>query len=392
MRYISGPYTQAQLKRAIDEVEIALTNRFLRDGVITDATEKRYWREAVEKASFGRNTVIYDDQGNPSVMVAIHLITLNKLNPAWGTGPHQAFIVNSEVKPVIYIGKYPAYVTGNGVTARAMSLKGVDPKTSLVFDNALLACTQKGSGWHMMTNAEWALLALLCKSRGFYPRGNNQYGNDITVTTEVGTGAAFSSNKISRILTGSGPVAWASDGSPYGIQDLNGNVCEFVGGVRLNNGEIQIIKDNDAAVTSADQSATSTLWKAILQDSSLVAPGTADTLKFDGETDTPAVAGIRVNTSVAYATTDATYINKTFQTIAAVDGVAIPNIIKMLALFPIDADHGLDAVTLRNNGERILNRGGFWNAGTGAGVFCFYGSDIRTFNASNYGFRVAYAT
>ena len=58
MRYVSGPYTQAQLKKAIDEVEIALTNRFLRDGAITDAAEKRYWREAVEKASFGRNTVI----------------------------------------------------------------------------------------------------------------------------------------------------------------------------------------------------------------------------------------------------------------------------------------------------------------------------------------------
>ena len=68
MEYIPGNYTQAQLKKAIDEVEIELTDRYLTDGAITDATEKKKWRELVQENSFGRQTVLYDDLSYPSVM------------------------------------------------------------------------------------------------------------------------------------------------------------------------------------------------------------------------------------------------------------------------------------------------------------------------------------
>ena len=37
-----------------------------------------------------------------------------------------------------------------------------------------------------MTNAEWAYLALKCKAQGFQPRGNNNYGADISDATERG--------------------------------------------------------------------------------------------------------------------------------------------------------------------------------------------------------------
>ena len=36
MKYISGPYTQGQLLKEIHETEIALTERFVRGGAITD--------------------------------------------------------------------------------------------------------------------------------------------------------------------------------------------------------------------------------------------------------------------------------------------------------------------------------------------------------------------
>ena len=52
--YVAGSYTQNDLIREIDAAENGLTSRFTKDGVITDATEKRYWRELVEKASFGQ--------------------------------------------------------------------------------------------------------------------------------------------------------------------------------------------------------------------------------------------------------------------------------------------------------------------------------------------------
>ena len=63
MKYVSGPYTQGQLLKEISEIEIALTNRFL--GWRIRCRRAAFWR-AVEEVSFGRNTVMYDDQGNPS--------------------------------------------------------------------------------------------------------------------------------------------------------------------------------------------------------------------------------------------------------------------------------------------------------------------------------------
>ena len=55
------------------------------------------------------------------------------------------------------------------------------------------------------------------------------------------------------------------DNSPAGIADLVGNVWEWTGGLRLNAGEIQILKDNDAAAHNVDMSSDSGAWKAILQ-------------------------------------------------------------------------------------------------------------------------------
>jgi len=88
MRYISGPYTQGQLLKDIHEIEIALTERFETGGVITDAAEQRSWRERVRDASFGRNTVLFDDQGNPSVMVVFPLQTEADLLTGGRNMPH----------------------------------------------------------------------------------------------------------------------------------------------------------------------------------------------------------------------------------------------------------------------------------------------------------------
>ena len=404
MKYVAGPYTQGQLLKEIHEIEIALTNRFLRDGAITDPAEQRSWRERVEDVSFGRNTVMYDDQGNPSVMVHVPVFLNQDVLAGSGEDAHLAFIVNGAYKSGIYISKYQNITTGSGATLRALSLKHVDPRTSITFDDALLACKQKGAGWHLMTNAEWAALALRCKSRGFMPRGNNNYGKDHSVASEKGIPGYFSSNKPARILTGSGPLTWSDDGSPFGIFDLNGNVTEWVGGLRLMDGEIQVLANNNAADNTKDQSAASSEWKAILAaDGSLVAPGTEGTLKIDNttpgdETTTSHDVGgdPQLNTVVNNpmyipgGQVDYGYSSTTFDALTVADGVTVHNIAKLLAIAPIDTNHGGDYYYIRNYGERLPYRGGYWDNSSTAGVFCLFLSVGRSHSGIGRGFRSAF--
>ena len=407
MKYISGPYTQGQLLKDIHEIEIALTERFARSGVITDAAEQRSWRERVQDFSFGRNTVMFDDQGNPSVMVVFPLQTEADLLAGGRNMPHPAFIVNGATKPQIYISKYQCITTGSGATLRALSLKHQDLAVYTTFDNSLLACKQKGTGWHLLTNPEWAAVALWCMKQGFWPRGNNYYGKDYNVQTEKGVPSYYYDSSgtkyIGRTLTGSGPLAWSHDGSPFGIFDLNGNVVEWVGGLRLNAGEIQVLENNNAADNTKAQDAASAEWKAILQDGSLVAPGTADTLKFDSAAVGDGVGSDnlgapKINTTIVNSMNPANpadngyydYGSTSFETLAAQSGVTVPNLMKLLGIAPINTSHGGDTLYVRNYGERLALRGGYWVNATSAGVFALSLNYTRAYSAHTVGFRAAF--
>lgn len=345
---------------------------------------KDSYRAAVEAASGGKNTVVYDDKGNPSIMVLVPKLYLDDLIAGAPHELHPAFKVGGAEVKELWISKYQNVV----VDSRAYSLPMQDPKTYINFDGALQACYAKGSGFHLMSNAEWAMVALLSKKKGTMPRGNNNYGADISASYERGKETYKSGDKTGRVATGSGPCAWTHDGTPEGIYDLNGNVWEWVSGMRLNEGEIQIIKDNDAAILNADHSATSALWQAILQDGSLVVPGTASTLKYDAETATP--SGICINTNTVNKTTDATSLSKTFETVAAASGVTVPTILKALGLAPIDTAHGGDSLWARNNGERLPFRGASWSYGASAGVFALGLPYPRSYSNDSIGFRSAY--
>jgi hypothetical protein len=307
------------------------------------------------------NVLMYDDLGDPSVMVAIPKFKISEVITGGSDSTHPAFIVNGVEKDVIYISKY-LNIVNNG---RAYSLPMQDPTGAITFDTAWQYCKAKGAGWHLMTTAESAAVALWCKKNGFMPKGNNNYGKDTADTALPQKALATSygtDGRINRTATGSGPVSWYHDNTEAGITDLNGNAWEWNSGMRLQDGEIQILPNNDAADWNNPVNAASTLWKAILQDGTLVAPGTTGTLKWDW-----------LNSKITLSTTNTvsgTQRSTTFETLGVDTSVTtVPEILKALALHPAETGYNSDGVSMNNSGEHMPLRGGAWSSGVGAGVF-----------------------
>ena len=345
------------------------------------------------EAAMPNNTVIYDDLGLPSVMVRIPKFRICDVIEGGSDAVHPAFIVDGREVPEIFVSKYSNVVIEN----RAYSLPARDPAAGdVIHDVAKAACERKGRGWHLMSNAEWSAIALWCKKNGYMPSGNNAFAKDVYKTYERGTVSfTYDKNgemKEGRTLTGSGPVAWAHDNSPAGIYDMNGNVWAQLSGLRLVDGEIQITPNNDSAM-ALDESENSLLWKAILPDGTLVAPGTPGTLKMtvrDGKpeisteiTGHPAEHGVEENgLSAAWASCKFDAMG------AACD---IPEILKTLCLFPADKDgYGEQMIWFVNRGERFPWRGGTWDAYQYSGVFCTFMCYPRAHESIWMGFRSAY--
>ena len=235
------------------------------------------FKAAVEGISGGKNTVLLDKFGNPSVVVPIAKMTYKDV----GVGDDTvlpAFKIDGVEKPYFCLGKYHDTLV-NGVPC---SLPMQTPAVNVSFDEAVSQSRSKGEGWTLATNAMYAAIQLWCLANDFQPRGNNNYGCDHAHAWEKGIPATYGSDgKVNLTLTGSGPVSWCHNNDLSGICDLNGNAWEWAAGLRIVDGEIQIIQHNDAALATADLSASSTLWKAITADGSLVAPGTSGTIKLD---------------------------------------------------------------------------------------------------------------
>lgn len=336
---------------------------------------------SIEALSGGKNTVLFDDLGMPSVMVPFPKLKMSDLIAGGSENIHPAFSVDGVEKSVIYVSKYQNIV----LNERGYSLPMRDPRVSLNFDQAVAYCRNKGKGWSLTPYSLWSAIALWCRKNGTMPRGNNNYGADHAYGHEKGVPTYYESGKIARCATGSGPNTWNHNWMPDGIADLNGNVWEWCAGMRLMNGEIQIIPYANCMAADASMGASSTLWKAIAADGTLVEPGTAGTLKYNY------VSGHIQLTSGDITPEDA-WRGDTYQNMTLDSALTVPEIAKALLIYPDEpgGDYGGDGHYMNNSGERLPICGGGWYNTSNAGVFYVGLSNPRSYSSATIGFRSAY--
>lgn len=336
---------------------------------------------SIEALSGGKNTVLFDDLGMPSVMVPFPKLKMSDLIAGGSENIHPAFSVDGVEKSVIYVSKYQNIV----LNERGYSLPMRDPRASLNFDQAVAYCRNKGKGWSLTPYSLWSAIALWCRKNGTMPRGNNNYGADHAYGHEKGVPTYYESGKIARCATGSGPNTWNHNWMPDGIADLNGNVWEWCAGMRLMNGEIQIIPYANCMAADASMGASSTLWKAIAADGTLVEPGTAGTLKYNY------VSG-HIQLTSGDITPEDTWRGDTYQNMTLDSALTVPEIAKALLIYPDEpgGDYGGDGHYMNNSGERLPICGGYWSSTSSAGVFSVNLDDPRSGSGTNIGFRSAY--
>jgi len=341
-------------------------------------------RASVEAATGGHVTVLYTAAGHPSYMNVIPRFNKEDINPALGTGTHEAFIVNGVTKSEIFIGQHIGTVVGGNL----LSIPGSAPTVSQNFDTFRTQAAANGPGWHLMTNAEWAAIALWCWRNGTMPRGNTFWGRSSDAVWEtaarVDGGAIGAATGSGRTFTGSGPASWRHNGQASGIADLCGNVWEWVAGMRTQNGEINIIQDNNAANNTLDLSAASAQWRAIDSETgALVNPGTATSVRY-------ATAGTANHTLVRASGASFEGMTNPGATPVGANALALA---VSLGLFPVAASGlGGDGFWLDATGERLPLVGGAFDAAAASGVFARNLNVPRSHVASHVGARPAYVT
>lgn len=205
-------------------------------------------RYSLERATGGRQTIIYDAQGNANAMFVLPRFSYADLGMTadMGTGDVTAFDFGSgSIKSEIFIGAYLA--SGSD----AVSAPRQDPRASLDHTASRNACSAKGAGWHLMTAHEWAAIALWCMANGYEPIGNTNWGRSHAKTWMVGdradNGAPGDASGIGRTQTGSMGSEATHTRTLGGIADLVGNVWEWQDGLLLQDGRFKLSAYNTQA-------------------------------------------------------------------------------------------------------------------------------------------------
>lgn len=308
----------------------------------------------------GNVVAIYDNAGIPSFMYKFTRVS-NKELFGGSDKPHPAFVIGGEVYDEIYISVYP----NCEINGKPYSLPYQKPWTNLTNDEAAEACFSKGEGWHLMTAAEWGLIANISLKNGTLPHGNTNDGQYHADASEKGVKYDGGNG---RTLTGSGPATWTHNHTPEGVHDLCGNVWEMLRGLRIKDGVLYAAKDNDAAL-NIDLTQEGDGWHRIKDNS-----GNIVKVSVDGS--------IKITT---YPAVEQDYTGDCWED---VDIDCESEQLKELALFAGEPKAYLYIDS--TDGEYFPIRGGGWLDGAGAGLFSAHLSGPRSSSGWDFGFRSAY--
>lgn len=303
---------------------------------------------------------IYDNAGIPSFMHRFRKVT-NKELFGGSDKVHPAFIVGGKEYDSIYISVYP----NCEINGKPYSLPYQKPWTNITNDEAAEACFSKGEGWHMMTRAEWGLLANLSLRDGTLPHGNTNYGKYHADSEEKGEPIEGSG----KTKTGSGPATWTHNHKVTGVHDLCGNVWEMVRGLRIRNGVLEAAKNNDAAM-DIDLTLEGDCWEAIRDDEGKIIRISVDDDNICITTD-PEIEQDYTGTRWSDV-----QINCNSEQL------------KELALFA--GEPNAYCYMDCTDGEYLPICGGYWFNTSSAGVFNVYLNNPRSYSYASFGFRSAY--
>lgn len=247
---------QAAVRKACRDIDGTAGSRAQKEKKLSyqKQEEKEMAVKALRMVKYGTCTVwrqqaiIKDEKGLPNFM------TVFFMDPKDGTPDEkdipEIFKVDGKIMQGVAISQYH----NTNIKGVPCSLPYAMPWEGMSLEKGVEAVEKKGAGWHLLTNTEFVYLLNEAKKIGHEIHGNTDYGKCADAPEEQGI--LYDGYCT---LTGCEPLPWSHDGTEDGVFGLCGNYWEPVTGLRLREGVIEYIPENDAAVVDTGKS--SEAWK-----------------------------------------------------------------------------------------------------------------------------------